>query len=130
MNAWIYTLASHVRQSLYPGGLLEVQLESVLVLLVAAAICLLWRRAAAATRHLIWFAGVASLPLLLCLAMRPHIWPKPLWSISKELNSGNQVSLRLTLMPAANPADPVRADTSGSSASLHSARALPTQALA
>jgi len=46
MNAWIYRLASHVQQSLYPGGLLEVQLESVLVLLVAAAICLLWRRAA------------------------------------------------------------------------------------
>src|ERR1051325_11356416 len=108
MNPWIHTLPSHLQRSLYPG-LAEVLLASVVVLLVAAGACLLWRRAAAATRHLIWFAGVASLPLLLCLAVWPHTWPKPLWSVSKELNSGNQVSLTLTLMPSTNPADSVHA---------------------
>src|SRR5262249_21990552 len=46
------------------------------------------------------------------------------------LNSGNQVSLRLTLMPSANPADPVRTGTSGASASLQSARVVSTQPLA
>ena len=50
-------------------------LESVLVLLVPTALCLSWRRAASATRHLVWFAGVATLPLLLCLAVLPHTWP-------------------------------------------------------
>jgi beta-lactamase regulating signal transducer with metallopeptidase domain len=129
MNTWIQTLAKRVQQSLYPGGLFEVLLESVIVLLIAAAICLLWRRAAAATRHLIWFAGVASLPLLLCLAMWPHAWPKPLWSVSKDLNSGNQVALTLTLMPSANPSDSVRAGTPGFSASLHSPPALSSQPL-
>src|SRR3974390_1637919 len=100
MNAWIHTISSHAQQSLYPGGLVEVLLESVIVLLAAAAICLLWRRAAAATRHLVWFVAVASLPALLCLSAWPHAWPKPLWSVSKELSPGNQVSLTLTLMPS------------------------------
>jgi beta-lactamase regulating signal transducer with metallopeptidase domain len=130
MNAWLHTLAGHVQQSLYPAGLLEVLLESVVVLLVATATCLLWRRAAAATRHLIWFAGLASLPVLLCLAVWPHTWPKPLWSVSKELNSGNQVSVMLTLLPPANPADSFRVGTPDSSTSSHSPRALASQPLA
>jgi beta-lactamase regulating signal transducer with metallopeptidase domain len=127
MNASLHTLAGHVQQSLYPGGLLEVLLEGVVVLLAAAAICLLWRRAAAATRHLVWFAGVASLPLLLCLAAWPHTWPKPLWSVSKELNSGNQVSLTLTLMPPANPADGPITGAPDSSAPLPSPRTLSSR---
>ena len=104
MNAWTHMIANRFQQSFYPGGLLEVLLESVLVLLVPTLICFSWRRAAAATRHLIWLAGVATLPLLLGLAVLPHTWPKPLWSVSKELNTGNQVSLTLTLMPG--PAQP------------------------
>ncbi len=74
MNFLTQSLASYVEQSLYPGGLLEVLLESVLVLVLAASICLLWRRGAAALRHLVWFTGIASLPLLLCLAVWPHAW--------------------------------------------------------
>jgi beta-lactamase regulating signal transducer with metallopeptidase domain len=130
MNAWIHTISSHLQQSLYPGELVEVLLESTVVLLVAAAICVAWRRAAAATRHLIWFAGVTSLPLLLCLAGWPHTWSKPLWSVSRELNSGNQVSLTLTLMPSANPPASVRTGTRGSSPPLPSPRAMSNQPLA
>ena len=130
MNAWIHSLVSHVQQSLYPGGLVEVLLESVVVLLVATGICLLWRRAAAATRHLVWFAGVGSLPLLLCLAVWPHAWPRPLWSVSKEINSGNQVALTVTVMPSAKPADSNRASTPGVSGSLHSPGGLSSQPLA
>ncbi|HYL94564.1 MAG TPA: M56 family metallopeptidase, partial [Terriglobales bacterium] len=130
MNFWLHTLANHVQQSLYPGGLLEVLLESIVVLLVVTAICLLWPRAAAATRHLVWFAGVASVPLLLCLAVWPHTWPKRLWSVSRELNSGNQVVLRLTLMSPADLADAFRAGTPEPSASLHSARARSSQPFA
>ena len=130
MNDWIHALVSHIEQSLYPGGLLEVLLESVVVLLVAASICLLWRRAAAAARHLIWFAGVASLPVLLCLALWPHTWPKPLWAVSKELTSGNQVSLTLTFVPYSLPANSGHAVASGSPASPHSPRAMSTQPLA
>src|ERR1043166_2958820 len=130
MNGWIHTLASHVQQSLNTGGLLEVLLESMVVLAVAAAICLLWRRAAAATRHLIWCAGVVSLPVLLCLSTWPHTWPKPLWSISKELNSGNEVYLTLTLMPSTKWTDATGTVTPGPSASPHSPRGRSSQRLA
>jgi beta-lactamase regulating signal transducer with metallopeptidase domain len=122
MNAWIQTLASHVQQNLYPGGLIEVLLESVVVLIAATAICLLWRRAAAALRHLVWFAAIVSLPLLLCLAAWPHTWPKPLWSVAKELKPGNEISLTLTLMPSATPASGVGAGTASGSAALHGTR--------
>src|SRR5579862_4871127 len=115
MNGWIHMFASHVKHNLNAGGLVEVLLESLIVLAVAPAVCLLWRRAAAATRHLIWFTAVASLPMLLCMAVQPHAWPKALWSVSKEMNSGNQVFLTLTLMPAANRGDAVRTDPPGSS---------------
>src|ERR1041385_6800414 len=130
MNARIQTLASQVVQSLYPGGLLEVLFESIVLLLVAATICLLWRRTAAATRHLIWFMAVAALPLLLCLAVWPHVWPKPLWSVSKDLNSGNQVSLTVTLMPSRNQTDSARTEAPGVSASQPSSGAPSNQRLA
>src|SRR5512146_1291460 len=114
MNPWLHNFANHFQQSLYPAGLLEVLLESAVILLVAAALCLLWRRAAAALRHLVWFVAVASLPLLLCLAARPHTWPTALWSVSKELHPGNEVSLTLTLMPSTTPANSFRAGAPGS----------------
>ena len=121
MNQWSGTILAAVTNSLWPA--MALILGTWLVLRFA-------RQCNAATRHLIWFAGIASLPLLLFLAVRPHTWPKPLWSVSKELNSGNQVSLTLTLMPSAKPADSVRAGVPGASASLHSRRALSSQPLA
>lgn len=99
MNAWIQTVENYLRHSAYPGALVEVLVESLVVLLVAGGWCLLWRRAAAATRHLIWFLSVASLPLLLCLSILPHSWQKPLWSVSTGVDPGNQFLLSLTLAP-------------------------------
>ena len=130
MNALFHTLTGPFQQSYYPGGLLEVLLESALVLLVPTVICLSWRRAAAATRHLVWFAGVATLPLLLCLSALPHTWPKPLWSISKELDSGNQVSLTLTFMPPRAQTNSGRSVTPGSSPSLRPPGAMAAKPLA
>ncbi len=130
MNAWMHALAANFQQRLYPAGLLEVLLESAVILLVAAAICLLWRRAAAALRHLVWFVGVGTLPLLLCLAARPHAWPTALWSVSKELNTGNEVSLTLTLMPTARAAQPVREASAGSTAAARATRLPASGALA
>ena len=130
MNPWLHTFANHLQQGLYPAGLLEVLLESAVILLVAAAACLLWGRAAAALRHLVWFVALASLPLLLCLAVRPHAWPTALWSVSKELNSGNEVSLTLTLMPSATSANSVRAGNPGSTPALQSIRSPASGAVA
>jgi beta-lactamase regulating signal transducer with metallopeptidase domain len=88
----------------------DAWLKSLVVLAVASGLCLLLPRAAAATRHRIWFLAVASLPCLLMLACLPHFWHRPLWSVSTDINSGNQVSLTLNLAPvgkAGNSAVPV-----------------------
>src|SRR5262249_42425299 len=73
--------------------------------------------AAAATRHLIWFLALVSLPLLPLL---PHVLPSahhPLWSVSSELVSGNQISLSLELTPGKsstlNIAEPANPQNSG-----------------
>ncbi len=77
------------------------------MLAVAAGLCCLLRRAAAATRHWIWFLAMASLPCLLLLSWLPHPWQRPLWSVSTSFNSGNQISLTLNLASAAAPAVPL-----------------------
>ena len=73
------------------------------MLTVAAGLCWLLPRAAAATRHWIWFLAVASLPCLLLLACLPHSWHKPLWSVFTDFNSGNQISLTLNLASGGGP---------------------------
>jgi beta-lactamase regulating signal transducer with metallopeptidase domain len=77
------------------------------VLAFAGALCLAWRRAAAATRHLIWFCALASLPLLPLLPFLLPTAQRPLWSVSGGLTAGNQISLAIQLDPsralAANP---------------------------
>lgn len=78
----------------------DALLKSFIVLGFAGGVCVVWRRAAAATRHLIWFLALASLPLLPLL---PRVLPaarRPLWSVSTEMVSGNQISLSLELTPA------------------------------
>ncbi len=77
----------------------DALLKSIVVLAFAGVLCLAWRRAAAATRHLIWFIALASLPMLPLL---PHVLPgasHPLWSVSSDLISGNQISLSLEFAP-------------------------------
>jgi beta-lactamase regulating signal transducer with metallopeptidase domain len=86
-------------------------LQSLLVLAVAAVLCLLWRRAAAATRHLIWFLAIASLPLLLCLSLFPHYWHQPLWSVTTGFDSGNKLSVSLNLVPSSKAANSIALDS-------------------
>lgn len=80
---------------------LDVWLKSLIVLVLAGAASVIWRRGAAATRYLIWFLALASLPFLPPLASVLPSWQKPLWSVSSDLVSGNQVSLALEFAPSA-----------------------------
>ncbi len=113
MNALIQTLASYLQHAAFTAPLLDALLKSLVVLAVAAGLCLLLPRAAAATRHWIWFLALASLPSLLLLTCLPHSWHTPLWSVSPGINAGNQFSLTLNLAPAVGaghrvaPASPV-----------------------
>ena len=80
---------------------LDAMLKSVVVLAAAAGVCLCWRRASAATRHLIWFLAVAGLPVLPWLSSVMPSWHRTPWSVSSGFNSGNQFSLALEASPAA-----------------------------
>lgn len=99
MNGWLEPVAGFLQRSSYPGLLIEVLIESVLLLAVVAAGCLFCRRATAGTKHRIWFTAIVCLGLLLCLSPAPHMLLKPLWSVSTGIDSGNQVSVSLSLAP-------------------------------
>ena len=100
MNPLIESITHNLQNSAFPALFLDAWLKSLAVLIVAAGLCFVLRRAAAATRHWIWFLALAALPCLLLLAWIPHSWQRPLWSVSTGFNSGNQVTLVLNLAPA------------------------------
>ena len=106
MNGVIEAVSNFIRDSHLAALLFDALLKSFVVLALAGGLCLIWRRASAAARHLIWFLAVASLPFLPLLSSVLPSWNKPLWSVSTSLVSGNQVSLALELVPSAEPAAP------------------------
>jgi beta-lactamase regulating signal transducer with metallopeptidase domain len=101
MHSLITIVSNSIQNSRFTALFFDAALKGLVVLALAGGVCALWRRASAATRHLIWFLAVASLPFLpLCTSVLPS-WQRPLWSVSTSLNSGNQVSLTLELAPTA-----------------------------
>jgi len=95
MNAWLDANLNPQIAAVW----LDALLKSFVVLAFAAGLCLAWRRAAAATRHLIWFFGVVG---LLMLPMLPFVLPtttRPLWTVSGGQLSGNEMALSLELGP-------------------------------
>jgi beta-lactamase regulating signal transducer with metallopeptidase domain len=106
MNGVIEAVSNFIRDSHLAALLFDALLKSFVVLSLAGGLGLIWRRASAAARHLIWFLAVASLPFLPLLSSVLPSWNKPLWSVSTGLVSGNQVSLALELTPSAEPATP------------------------
>ena len=99
MNTW-FAFVSHSIQNFHCAALFfDAFLKSFIVLALAGGVCALWRRSSAATRHLIWFLAVASLPCLPLLTSMLPSWQRPLWSVSTGSNSGNQISLVLEFAP-------------------------------
>ncbi len=96
----IFEAITHLIQSpQFAAFCCDALLKSIVVLAFAGILCLVWKRAAAATRHLIWLLALANLPLLPLL---PHVLPgasHPLWSVSSDLISANQISLSLEFAP-------------------------------
>jgi len=99
MNAMIETIPLSIQNAHFAALFLDTLLKSFVVLALAGGICVLWRRGSAATRHLIWFLAVVSLPCLPLLTSMLPSWQRPLWSVSTGFNSGNQISLALELAP-------------------------------
>ena len=109
MNGWVEMAGGWLGQTAWATLLVDAGVKSLAVLAVAGCLSLGCRRAAAATRHWIWFLALASLPCLALLAYVPHSWHRPLWSVSTGFNSGNQFSLTLDLAPAREAANPAPA---------------------
>ena len=103
MNSWITLVSRTVQNSHCVALFLDAFLKSFIVLALAGGVCVLWRRSSAATRHLIWFLAVTSLPCLPLLSSMLPSWQRPLWSVSTGYDSGNRVSLALELAPGTSP---------------------------
>jgi beta-lactamase regulating signal transducer with metallopeptidase domain len=101
MNSWIAFVSHSIQNSHCAALFLDALLKSFVVLALAGSVCALWRRSSAATRHLVWFLAVVSLPCLPLLTSTLPSWQRPVWSVSTGINSGNQISLALELAPVA-----------------------------
>ena len=116
MNALTANFSSLLQNAHVAALLLDTLLKSFVVLALAGGVCVLWRRASAATRHLLWLLAVASLPFLPLLNSTPT-WQRPAWTISTGFGAGNQISLALELAPHTiaqkSAAAPTIGETSG-----------------
>jgi len=126
MNPLLQNLSHYLQSAQCAALCLDAMLKSLVVLALAGGVCALWRRASAATRHLIWFLAVASLPLLPLLNAAHLGWQKPAWTVSRAAGSGNQLSLALEFAPqAASPSAATAPDAPavGARGSAHQAAA-------
>ena len=99
MNPIIESISNHLESTQFTALCLDTVLKGIVVLALAGVVCALWRKASAATRHLIWFLAVASLPCLPLLHSSEQSWRKPVWTISSAASSGNQMAFALELAP-------------------------------
>ena len=97
MSPLIENISNYVPNSNFTAAFLDASIKSFAILALAGGVCLCWRRASAATRHLIWFLAVACLPCLPLISSMLPSWKRPLWSVSTSLDSGNHFSLTLEL---------------------------------
>jgi beta-lactamase regulating signal transducer with metallopeptidase domain len=81
--------------------LLDALLKSLVVLALAGGVGAVWRRASAATRHLIWFSALASLAVLPLINAAKPAWQKSVWTVSAAGNAGDQLTFAVALAPHA-----------------------------
>src|SRR5688572_24083264 len=93
MNAMLETASTFLQNSNVMAVFLDAALKSTLVLVFTSMLCLCWRRASAATRHWIWFLGVAALLCLPLLSFMARPWQKPIWQLSTGLSSANEFTV-------------------------------------
>ena len=109
MNTWIGLVIGWLQSARFSAWLLDAAFMSVLLLLSAGMICLIWRRGAASARHTVWFLAVAG---ACCLPMVSRLMPpawQPLWAVRATRDSLNELTLTVQLVPGDIEKDPVPA---------------------
>jgi len=84
----------------WTAAFLDVCIKSAVILVVAAGVCFLWRRAAASARHLVWFSAVIG---VLCLPVVSTLLPArqhALWSVGTRSQTENDMVLTFEIVPA------------------------------
>src|SRR5260221_5058879 len=100
MNTWMELFSKPAQDAWLTALFLDAAIKSLVVLALATGTCALWRRASAATRHLIWFLALACLVCLPLLTAALPSKQKEFWSGSTGYDSANQISLGLDIVPA------------------------------
>lgn len=115
----VHLVSGYLQSSQCAALIFDAWLKSLVILALAGVLCVVWRRASAATRHLIWLFAVISLPCLPLLSSLLSSWEKPLWSVATHFDSANQFSLALEFAPGTKPgpSTPSTLDSSGVSGS-------------
>jgi beta-lactamase regulating signal transducer with metallopeptidase domain len=99
MNTWNGLVIEWLQPARFAAWLLDAAFMSVLLLLFAGMVCLIWRRGAASARHTVWFLAVAG---ACCLPMVSRLMPparQPLWAIEATRGSINELTLTVQLVP-------------------------------
>ena len=100
MHSWIAVMTHSLQHSQLPTVFLDAFLKSLVMLIAAGAVCRCWRRGAASVRHLVWFLAVVGLVLMPGLSRLLPGWQRPLWTVSTNAGSGNELTLVLEVAPA------------------------------
>jgi beta-lactamase regulating signal transducer with metallopeptidase domain len=118
MNAWTTLVTHTLAHPQIAAGLADLLLKSCVLLLIAAGVCLGWRRSAAASRHLVWFLAVAGLLVLPALSGWQPAWHRPLWTMGSHASSDNELTFTLEFAanPAAHALNPVVPEAAGAGA--------------
>jgi beta-lactamase regulating signal transducer with metallopeptidase domain len=101
----LHTYAEIMAQALaiWSGPLETVAWKSVVILAVIAAVMLLWRRGAAATRHLVWTTALCCLLCLPLFVWWVPGWRAPVWIVPSNLNSSTPTALEFVLESPTRP---------------------------
>jgi beta-lactamase regulating signal transducer with metallopeptidase domain len=100
MNTVFEFLLRPMQNPAFTKWFVDAAVQGILILTFAGAFCLLWRRASAAARHLIWLLAVIALPFLPMSSSLLPSWQKPLWSVTAGVDPGNRISMVLEVAPA------------------------------
>jgi beta-lactamase regulating signal transducer with metallopeptidase domain len=129
MTATLQKFWQELQSSQLVAVFMDGTLKSLVLLSLACGCCLCWRKAAAATKHLIWFgalAGALCFPLVTPLL---PAWQRPLWAVGTRLDAGNQLAVVVAVAPKQATARSAREPGSTPSSTLAAANRASTAGL-